>query len=430
MPKSIRLDGLFNMVKLVFSDIIYGVVYLKKQENIQYVGGSMVKDDLQNLLKNISLTATQRERAEELYTNLCQAIQEFGFDIDFYPQGSFATKTAVKPFRDSKDQSYDVDVICQFKGYNKARTTPKELMHDLSIIMKLICSEKGKEYRECERCITIDYADKDGISFSIDVIPAIAESSAEINSLISLSERGDLVNSSIAIGTNNESLGWITNNPKGYIQWFNEVTINFENISFEERGIFKDTVEDLPDDNLPSNQLRNTIKILKRLRDVYYSRIKAKSTSPSIIITTIVGKLAPTLTSYRNEWTMLEAIVHQLHTMYLLYSDDKRNSDIYGLENISKVVTRQHGEWVLMNPANGKDNVLSSWNDGSSTAAEDFFGWIEDLNNLIQQLSKSRSNMIDYRTLWSSNLNLKESIGEGGLVSDQTTVSKPWKETN
>lgn len=68
-------------------------------------------------LEDIELTKTQRERAVTLYTHLCEGIQARGLNISFYPQGSFALKTAVRPFAKGKEQAYDVDVICNFDDY-------------------------------------------------------------------------------------------------------------------------------------------------------------------------------------------------------------------------------------------------------------------------------------------------------------------------
>lgn len=71
-------------------------------------------EKLKKILDKVDLTQTQRNRATELYTNVCNAIEEkSGLDISFYPQGSFATKTAIRPYKNGRDQAYDVDVICE-----------------------------------------------------------------------------------------------------------------------------------------------------------------------------------------------------------------------------------------------------------------------------------------------------------------------------
>lgn len=48
------------------------------------------KEQLQKILEKVDLTKTQRDRAIELYTNVCKIIEEkSGLDISFYAQGSF-----------------------------------------------------------------------------------------------------------------------------------------------------------------------------------------------------------------------------------------------------------------------------------------------------------------------------------------------------
>ena len=43
---------------------------------------------LRKILEKIDLTKTQRDRAIEIYTNVCRAIEDkIGFTISFYPQG-------------------------------------------------------------------------------------------------------------------------------------------------------------------------------------------------------------------------------------------------------------------------------------------------------------------------------------------------------
>ncbi|MFC7054790.1 hypothetical protein ACFQOY_02290 [Enterococcus alcedinis] len=83
-------------------------------------------EKLSKALEKIDLTNTQIERAKELYTNICNAIiKKSGLNISFYSQGSFATKTTVRPFENGKDKSYDVDVICEVQNLDK--TIPPRL---------------------------------------------------------------------------------------------------------------------------------------------------------------------------------------------------------------------------------------------------------------------------------------------------------------
>lgn len=57
------------------------------------IGGDRMNNNesLKTILTKIELTKTQRKRAEELYTSICNAISEKSqLEIDHYAQGSFA----------------------------------------------------------------------------------------------------------------------------------------------------------------------------------------------------------------------------------------------------------------------------------------------------------------------------------------------------
>ena len=112
-------------------------------------------EKLKNILEKVDLTKTQVDRATELYTNLCKTIEEkMGLNINFYPQGSFATKTAVRPYRNGKDQAYDVDVICEVD-------IPKDsiLPNNLKDVFKNALNESrySTSMTEWDKCFTIEF---------------------------------------------------------------------------------------------------------------------------------------------------------------------------------------------------------------------------------------------------------------------------------
>lgn len=273
-------------------------------------------------LEDIELTKTQRERAVTLYTHLCEGIQARGLNISFYPQGSFALKTAVRPFAKGKEQAYDVDVICNFDDYSKDELDSGQLMLLLRQTAREVCKERSLEMDYYERCVTVHYADDpSGVSFSIDLIPAVRESKLKLAVLRAKTEESELVETSIAIDS--LSKGWITNNPQGYRKWFEEKAAQFDSRFIQEsRGAFA-SVEELPDDDTPSSRLRQSIKLLKRLRDVYYDEIDAKTSSPSVIITTIVTKLAQSISPSVTSLELLDAIIRELNQVFLLHERGK-----------------------------------------------------------------------------------------------------------
>jgi hypothetical protein len=378
-------------------------------------------------LEDIELTKTQRERAVTLYTHLCEGIQARGLNISFYPQGSFALKTAVRPFAKGKEQAYDVDVICNFDDYSKDELDSGQLMLLLRQTAREVCKERTLEMDYYERCVTVHYADDpSGVSFSIDLIPAVRESESKLAVLRAKTEESELVETSIAIDS--LSKGWITNNPQGYRKWFEEKADQFDSRFIQEnRGVFA-SVEELPDDDTPSSRLRQSIKLLKRLRDVYYDEIDAKTSSPSVIITTIVTKLAQSISPSVTSLELLDAIIQELNQVFLLHDRGEAYATTYQTMPIAKIVMRENGKWVLRNPTNWEDNVLSSWNESGAVDSKEFFGWIKSLQAIT----------IDYKNRGQSDLEFEQQF-RGLLLIDKKPQStarfnvnssngvKPWK---
>jgi hypothetical protein len=342
---------------------------------------------LRKILEKIDLTKTQRDRAIELYTNVCRAIEDkIGFAISFYPQGSFATKTAIRPYKNGRDQAYDVDVICEVNVPKESVTsdTLKGYFRDA-----LENSRYSKNFVEWDKCFTIEFTEQEGVDFSIDIIPSVPEDTATLQQLNYITENPYLVKSSVAIPNRDT---WITNNPKGYVLWFENEIIKFHDRYLLKRSenSVSASIEELPEEEF-NNNLLSIIKILKRTRDVFYYRRKSENKPSSIVITTIVGKLAKDLTPTSNKLDLLIQVVTQLQQIKTYPSNNisKRTNDTgYA---ISDIITRDMGQWVLNNPANGKDNILSSWNEDENKA-KDFFLWIDNLKETFSALAENTDN--------------------------------------
>lgn len=381
-------------------------------------------EKIHEVLSKIDLTQTQRERAEELYTNICKAIiRTSGLDIRFYSQGSFATKTAVRPFKDGKDKSYDVDVICEVQNLDKS-IAPSELM---DIFENAIDSAGYYKYKRWEKCFTIEYAKIDDIEFTIDIIPSVNESSETIEKIKKETERIELVETSIAIPDVTPRYNkWISNNPLGYKLWFEDQTQAYEKKYTELRkGFFDSTIDELPED-VATNLMRNVIKILKRLRDVYFSRAGNQMAPSSIIITTVVAKLANKLTYAQDEFTLLKAVVSELQQL----ESFSRGKSIQESWNegfrISEVISLDNGQWILKNPANGLDNILSSWNE-EKQAARDFFYWVSDLRSLVENLDSENIEDIRKSEILYDSLDLNYSSIKSADFKVNAAKSSPWR---
>lgn len=383
-------------------------------------------EKLKKILDKVDLTQTQRNRATELYTNVCNAIEEKSdLDISFYPQGSFATRTAIRPYKNGRDQAYDVDVICEVNNVNKESVTPNELKgYFRDALDKSRYSNKMDEW---DKCFTINFEEQDGVDFSIDIIPSVLEDVSTKQSLFSVTEYPLLVDSSIAI-PNSKNNSWLTNNPKGYVKWFkDEIEIFHKKFLLEKRAeeIYA-SIEELPDDEL-ENMLLNVVKVLKRTRDVFYYRRNSDGKPASIIITTIVGKLAKNLRPTSNELDLLRQVIKQLQQLkgYPVNKISER-MDITGYA-ISDIITRDNGRWEMSNPANGNDNLLNSWNE-EKTKAKDFFAWVENLQSIF--LTDSEPDQDDERVQRLYNafaVKQPESALDKPHFSVSSSSSKPWR---
>ncbi|EMY7101485.1 nucleotidyltransferase [Listeria monocytogenes] len=385
------------------------------------------KDQLKKILEKIELQKKQRDRAIELYTNVCNAIEEkSGLTITFYPQGSFATKTAIRPYKNGREQSYDVDVICEV-SIKKEDITPKILKERFRTALKN--SRYSEIFTEWDKCFTIEFKEQDGVNFSIDIIPSVSEDSKTLESLNIITEYPLLVKSSIAIpSTFNSNNTWLTNNPKGYVAWFeNEIQQFHSNYLLKRHNISNtDSIEDLPESEL-NNSLLTIIKILKRARDVFYYRRNTENKPSSIIITTIIGKLAKNLNPTSNELDLLVQVIEQLRQLKnypVNMQATNMNKTGYA---ISDIISRDMGTWVLNNPTNGNDNLLNSWNEDKDKA-NDFFNWVENLGNtfvpLLTQSVEDENITEVYNALA---LTLPKAVTEKALFSVTPSSVKPWK---
>lgn len=83
------------------------------------------------LLDKLDISPTMYQRAIERYTSVASHLDEKGIDCTIYPQGSFALGTVVRPFRNDKDQAYDIDVVYLYNG-NKSTLSPQGFFCSMS----------------------------------------------------------------------------------------------------------------------------------------------------------------------------------------------------------------------------------------------------------------------------------------------------------
>lgn len=350
------------------------------------------KKDILNIISSLDISPTLYENAVKKYKSISNYLLSKGLDVEIYPQGSFALGTVTRPYSKDDNASYDLDFICQVKS-TRDDISPEQLRKDVENILSNSDLYGGK-LELSEKCITVRYADIDGLSFSIDVVPAAGESMQNINTLIKKSTHPELIGTAIAIPSfENKKYNWITNNPKGYKAWFDKINEPFQAYSrqsyrqflFESHRDKYGSVEEIPDE-LERSSLQRVIQILKYHRNVYFSKLKdGDELKPiSAIIGTLVCNIAQTANAGLSVFDLLSLVLDKLYiySRQRTLTEDKFVQQ-YAMEPI--YLKKNKDKWVIPNPANPDDNLADNWTDET---AECFFRWAgivrEDLINSLQ----------------------------------------------
>lgn len=361
------------------------------------INASERQSDILSLIERSDISATMYNNANEKYHALASFLDECGIDADIYPQGSFAFGTVVRPSSKDPNAAYDLDFICQIK-ITKDQIAPGELRQKIENALKS-SDVYAARLHIYEECFTIEYADCNGIGFTIDIVPATDETFLRKQELQSMSPRPDLINTSIAIPSFDKQKGysWFTNNPRGFLQWFDEINQPFLNYNresrrqrlFKENRMIFDSVESIPK-GLERSAMQRVIQILKYHRDIYYLNLKGKDGDAikpiSAIINTIVAAICQSADPRSDVFDLLRHVLNEL-TIYA--SHQKLNYDQFAeMYGIRSVITRSRDDhkWVIKNPADPEDNLADKWNENPDIPAY-FFLWIAACyQDLIQSL--------------------------------------------
>ena len=357
------------------------------------------KQDIRKIIEGLDITPSMFKNAEEKYKNIAKYLNEHGLKVDISLQGSFAIGTATKPYSNGKDKAYDIDVICQFENED---LTSEEIRD--SLISTLNDSEVyNDKIKEWPKCFTLEYAKFGDYDFSIDLVPTILDENPNICEK-NISEKY-LINV-LKIATKESKYDWYTINPRGYQTWFNDINSRFALYNRENRmrSLFEAnkqiyaSVEDIPE-YFNKSSLQEAIQILKRNRDIYFSKIHKEDNKPaSIIITTFAALIANNSSTDIDSIDLVFNVLKELN----YYSSDELYSRI-----VSPII-KKDGKWEFLNPVNDKDNLLDSWNKDKENVTL-FFNWVKKAN-------KDFSNIID--------LNNNEHIGIMGNFLGNEIVDK------
>lgn len=358
--------------------------------------------DILKLINQLDITPTMYNNAVEKYKAIASFLDDCGIKADMYPQGSFAFGTIVRPNSKNPDASYDLDFICQVH-LTRDDISPSELRDKIQ--QALTSSDRyGGKLEIFEECFTIHYADVNGIGFTIDIVPATDENIEIKSALKQISNRPDLIETAIAIPRHNgeRNYKWITNNPKGFKTWFDEINEPFLEARREEirSSIYKNnrqvysSVEEIPS-ALERSALQRVIQLLKYHRDVYYGKRKdGEELKPiSAIINTLVADIAQNANPNFGTFELLSFVLNEL----AIYAEHTKISpSLFNQKYGNRIaITHENGTWEIQNPADPKDNLANKWNEDARIPRV-FFGWISYCTtDLIESLSMSDT---DFRT--------------------------------
>lgn len=339
------------------------------------------QSDILKIISQLDISPTMYENAENKYKSIARYLEGHqDLQAEMYPQGSFALGTVVRPASKDGDANYDLDFVCQVSG-SRDKMTPSEVRKNIEDTLTSSDLYGGK-LELYDECITIKYAEVNGIGFSIDIVPAVNENERNKNRLREKSILPQLIDSAIVIPKQDQDdYIWITNNPRGYREWFDQINEPFSNNSrdsyrqvvFEQNQAIYASVEDIPH-GLERSALQRVIQILKYHRDVYYSRYKncAEIKPISAIISTIVAKIAKTASPSYSVFELLQFVLSEFE----IYSNYQTLSSESFLQNYGEraVIQKPEGKWKIENPANPDDNLADKWNIDSKIP-EKFFLW-------------------------------------------------------
>ena len=311
--------------------------------------------DILKLIEGLDIPQSLYEKAIEHYNAVAAFLHKHGIESDIYPQGSYSLGTVVRPYKESEDAAYDLDAVCEIK-INKSDTTAEEIKKMVGDALKSDGTYRKMLQEEWDKCWTLEYADVNGIGFSVDIVPAVAEEDIVLkNNLETEGVDFKVYNSQIAIThKDGERYTWKTSNPKAYQNWFKKLTESF--VKAERQRV---------------------IQIVKYHADVYYTKGNIKEyKSASVIVTTLIALLAQEADPSLEVFSLLSYIVRELE----IYGENlSLTESVFAKRYENKnVIRRIGGQWVLRNPLNPSENLVDSWNQ-EPRKAQYFFQWIRIL---------------------------------------------------
>lgn len=306
---------------------------------------------------------------------------------EVYLQGSFKLGTEIRPFINSQDADYDIDLVCRLEK-RKSSTTPKDVKNLVGDKLKSSDRYCPKMDTEGKRCWTLNYAEQDGVGFHMDILPAVKEEGMSFlqfyyyEDTIAITDKKKDTN----------SYAWKPSNPRGFAKWFYEKNgEKFRQIkndskryiyeSYRADSLFE-SVDSVPD-IFVKTPLQRAIQLLKRHRDMRFAGLTNENCKPiSMIISVLSAEI------YNNEDTIYNTLKNIL-TVLDRHSHQNQETFRFDESMIGSAYTLiqrdSAGEWHIPNPTCDGENFADRWrleeNGIKHARAKAFFDWVKWAKN-------------------------------------------------
>lgn len=349
--------------------------------------------------QKLDISPSKYQQAMERFESMRSYLQEGEYEgtngqPEIYLQGSFKLGTEIRPYKDSKDADYDIDIVCRLE-HEKKVTSAGIVKHQIGDHLK----EHGKYSKmlddEGKRCWTLNYAEQDSIGFHMDILPSVQETWNRF------SEYYWYRNSIAVTNRNNEddSYDWTTSNPKGFAEWFYDKNkAAFDNIKLVEKqvlfdhyqkdGLFENR-DSVPDIHVKT-PLQRAIQLLKRHRDIRFCGQNNEKAKPISMVITLLSAQA-----YRNETTVYETLKNLLDAFSKHAEQIQptfRFDEALAKSAYTMITRTADGKWNIPNPTNRGENFADRWHEYNHARARAFFQWVtwvkEDFVNIAERLDE------------------------------------------
>ena len=318
--------------------------------------------EIKSLIEDIEVPDSEYERAVSRYNSIAEYLSKTDMSLyepEIYIQGSFKLGTAIKPL--TEDGSYDIDLVCNFLKLSKRIVTQSDLKKMLGEVVNNYATSNNMKSKaeDGKRCWTLNYVDNH--NFHLDILPSVPNESELI---IAITDKRNRDYSII-------SVGWEISNPKGYFNWFNELS-RYED--YKRNYVLNEaaTAEPVPYYKIKT-PLQRVVQILKRHAEVMFDDNSDYKPS-SIIITTLATKAYSSVANKDDFLSLIKEIISKLEFC----------------------LDCQDGKPCVLNPVDQREDLSIKWKS-DETYFNEFKNWLDKLkfdfsvensiNNLNEQFA-------------------------------------------